>query len=167
MKKGIKIIAIIVILLSIILYVEFRVQKYNKMENNKNLNPTQGMSTQETIDFYFDIEISDKKLIKEEYVNNGCVAYKIDVSSLTDTDIASFAKGYEESQYENYNWEEGGNPFDDIDGVDWWHINKDNVKKSFEKLASPKRDIGALTASYRLFFVKENDETFLYMIYTD
>lgn len=162
MNKTYKFIVVIFIIVFIIVFAVFGIRKYI----NKNI-PTYGMSAQETINFYFDIKISDKNLIKEEHVSNGRVAYKVDVSLLTGTDIASFAKGYEESQYENYNWEEGGNPFDDIDGVDWWHINKDKVKKSFEKLASPKRDIGALTASYRLFFVKENDETFLYMIYTD
>ena len=165
MKKAIKITAVIVILLLIVLFVEFRVQKYNKRENNKNLNPTQGLSAQETIDFYFDIEIADEKLIKEEYVNNGCVAYKIDVSSLTD--IVYFTKGYEEFQYEEENWEEGNNRFDKKDGVNWWSINNDIVKKSFVKFASPKRDIGALTAEYRLFLVEENDKSYLYMLYLD
>lgn len=162
MKQLLKILITFIIIISLTLYVAYRVRKYNRV-----YNPTKGMTSLETIDFYFDIEISDKKLIKEEYVNNGCVAYKIDVSSLTSANISSLTQGYKEYQYEEYNWPESGNPFDDIDGVDWWHINKDKVKKSFEKLASPKRDIGALTASYRLFFVKENDETFLYMIYTD
>lgn len=162
MNKTYKFIVVIFIIVFIIVFAVFGIRKYI----NKNI-PTYGMSAQETINFYFDIKISDKNLIKEEHVSNGRVAYKVDVSSLTSANISSLTQGYNEYQYEEYNWPEGGNPFDDIDGVDWWHINKDKVKKSFEKLASPKRDIGALTASYRLFFVKENDETFLYMIYTD
>ena len=162
MKQLLKISITFIIIISITIYVAYRVREYNRV-----YNPTKGMSSLETIDFYFDIEISDKKLIKEEYVNNGCVAYKIDVSSLTSANISSLTQGYNEYQYEEYNWPEGGNPFDDVDGVNWWLLNKNIVKKSFEKLASPKRDTGALTASYRLFFVKENDETFLYMIYTD
>ena len=160
MKQLLKISITFIIIISITIYVAYRVREYNRV-----YNPTKGMSSLETINFYFDIKISDKNLIKEEHVSNGRVAYKVDVSLLTGTDIASFAKGYEESQYENYNWEEGGNPFDDIDGVDWWHINKDNVKKSFEKLASPKRDTGAKSAMYQLFFIDEKEKKYMYMLY--
>ena len=160
MKQLLKISITFIIIISLTLYVAYRVRKYNRV-----YNPTKGMTSLETIDFYFDIEISDKKLIKEEYVNNGCVAYKIDVSSLTNANISSLTQGYNEYQYEEYNWPEDGNPFDDVAGVDWWLLNKDIVKKSFEKIASPKRDTGAKSAMYQLFFIDEKEKKYMYMLY--
>ena len=129
MKQLLKISITFIIIISITIYVAYRVREYNRV-----YNPTKDMSSLETIDFYFDIEISDKKLIKEEYVNNGCIAYKIDVSSLTSANISSLTQGYNEYQYEEYNWPEGGNPFDDVAGVDWWLLNKDIVKNPLKKL---------------------------------
>lgn len=162
MKKILKIILIIVLICSLVLYVFYRVKEYNRI-----YNPTKGMTSQKTIDFYFDIKIPDESLIKEEYVNNGRVAYKVDVTFLNDSDIDLFTKEYEEFSYERYNLEEGGNPFDDVADVDWWNLNKDIVKKSFEKLDFPKRDIDVITARYLLFFAEEKDNLYMYMLYLD
>ncbi|MDO5151564.1 MAG: hypothetical protein Q4D76_19605 [Oscillospiraceae bacterium] len=154
--------AIVLILILISLFVFLCIRNYNKV-----YNPTKGMTSLKTIEFYFDIKIPDEKLIKEEYVKSGRVAYKIDISTLTDLSVNLLAKGYEEYQYEKYNSDDGENPFDGLEGVDWWHLSKDKVKKSFDRLDSPKRNIGARTATYQLFITNENDKEYMYMLYLD
>lgn len=162
MKKALIISSIVVFVLTMAFCVFCLLQKYDRI-----YNPTKSMTAQETIEFYFDIKIPNKKMIKKEYIRNGCVAFKIDISTLNDSELTKLTQGYEEYKYEEYDWEEGGNPFDDVDGVNWWHLNRSIVDKSFTKLDSPKRDIGAKTAVYTLFFVYEDSKNYLYMLYTD
>lgn len=144
------------IVVLIIAFAVFGIRKYI-IKNN----PTFGMTTQEKIYHYFNIKISDDNCVEKEYISPGLVAYKIDISSFNNVDVDSFTKGYQEYTVKSYDLYKCNL------NVDWWDISKNAVNKAFVKFDSPKRDIGAKTAEFKLFFVKENDKTFLYMIYLD
>lgn len=156
MNKSKKVLIFAFLSISITVIVIFGIRKYIKVNN-----PTFGMTTNEKIYYYFNIKITDDDFIEEEKCSPGLVAYKLHIQSFDESFFDSITNEYKEYQLTSNDLCKNNL------NIDWWNIDEYNVKKSFIKLESPKRDIGAKTAEYRLIFTEENNKTYIYMLYID